>query len=68
MTFERFSQDDSLLHRIDTRVKIVGTVALTLMIALCHSFYTGLDGLLVASPYCFCPGSGCGRSWGACWW
>lgn len=47
MTFEVFSQGDSLLHRIDTRVKLVGTVALTLVIALCHSFYTGLAGLLV---------------------
>lgn len=47
MTFERFNQGDSLLHRTDTRVKIVGTIALTLVIALCHSFYTALAGLLV---------------------
>lgn len=47
MTFEGFSQGDSLLHRIDTRVKLVGTCALTLVIALCHSLYTGLAGMLV---------------------
>ena len=46
MTFEDFSQGDSLLHRTNPRVKIVAAMALTLVIALCHSFYTGLAGLL----------------------
>jgi cobalt/nickel transport system permease protein len=45
MTFEGFSQGNSLLHQTDTRVKLVCTMALTLVIALCHSFYTGLAGL-----------------------
>ena len=47
MTFEEFSRGDSLLHQLDTRVKITGTIALTLVVALCHSFYTGLAGLLL---------------------
>ncbi|MDA3969743.1 MAG: cobalt ECF transporter T component CbiQ [Desulfobulbaceae bacterium] len=46
MIFEIFSQGNSLLHRTDTRVKIVGAMALTLVIALCQSYYTGLAGLL----------------------
>jgi len=46
MTFEGFSQGDSLLHRTNPRAKIVAAMALTLVIALCHSFYTGLAGLL----------------------
>jgi len=46
MTFEEFSRGDSLLHRTDIRVKLVAAMALTLMIALCQSFYTGLAGLL----------------------
>jgi len=49
MTFEEFSRGDSLLHRLDTRVKITGTVALTLVVALCHSFYTGFAGLLLGA-------------------
>jgi cobalt/nickel transport system permease protein len=47
MTFEQFSQGDSLLHRTDTRVKLVSAMSLTLVIALCHSLYTGLAGLSV---------------------
>ena len=47
MTFEQFSQGDSRLHRTDTRVKIVGAMALTLVIALCQSCFTGLAGLVV---------------------
>jgi cobalt/nickel transport system permease protein len=47
MTFEEFSRGDSLLHRLDTRVKITGTIALTLVVALCHSFLTSLAGLLL---------------------
>jgi cobalt/nickel transport system permease protein len=46
MTFERFSQGDSLLHRTDIRFKIVAALSLTLVIALCHCFYTGIGGLL----------------------
>ncbi|MCF6291643.1 MAG: cobalt ECF transporter T component CbiQ [Desulfobacterales bacterium] len=46
MTFERFSQGDSLLHRTNTRVKLIAAMALTLVIALGHGFYTGLAGLL----------------------
>ncbi len=45
MTFEKFSQGKSLLHRTDTRVKLVSAMSLTLVIALCHSFYTSLAGL-----------------------
>ena len=47
MTFEEFSRGDSLLHSLDPRVKITGTLALTLVVALCHSFCTGVAALLV---------------------
>ncbi|WP_456386947.1 cobalt ECF transporter T component CbiQ [Desulfolithobacter sp.] len=47
MTFEEFSQGDSLLHRIDTRVKLVCTLAVTLVIALGHSFATAAGGLVL---------------------
>ncbi len=47
MTFEGFSQGDSLLHRTDTRVKLVCALALTLVIALCHSFATAAGGLVL---------------------
>jgi cobalt/nickel transport system permease protein len=47
MTFEEFSRGDSPLHQRDTRVKITGTFALILVVALCHSFYTGLAALLL---------------------
>ncbi|MCK5284854.1 MAG: cobalt ECF transporter T component CbiQ [Alphaproteobacteria bacterium] len=47
MIFEGFSQGDSLLHKSDTRVKLVGAMALTLVISLCQSFFTGLAGLVV---------------------
>lgn len=47
MTFEKFSQGKSLLHRTDTRVKLVSAISLTLVIALCQSFYTSLAGLTV---------------------
>jgi len=47
MIFEQFSQGDSLLHGTDTRVKIIGAMALTLVVALCQTLHTGLAGLLV---------------------
>lgn len=46
MDFERFCLGDSLLHRIDIRFKVVAALSLTLVIALCHCFYTGIGGLL----------------------
>ncbi|WP_457574822.1 cobalt ECF transporter T component CbiQ [Desulfolithobacter sp.] len=47
MTFEQFSQGDSLLHRTDTRVKLISTMALTLVLALCHSFAAAGTGLVL---------------------
>jgi cobalt/nickel transport system permease protein len=48
MTFEQFSQGDSLLHRTDPRVKIIGALVLGLVVALCRSFDTALAGLAIA--------------------
>ncbi len=48
MNFEQFSQGNSLLHWTDPRVKIIGTLVLSLVIALCRSFPTALAGLAVA--------------------
>ena len=47
MTFEEFCLGDSLLHRTDTGIKLVSTMILTILVALCQSFYTGLAGLAV---------------------
>ena len=45
MNFESFCLGDSPLHRADARVKLIATAALTLIIAICHSFYTATAGL-----------------------
>ncbi len=45
MTFESFCRGNSQLHRADARIKLVATLALTLVIALCQSFYTAAAGL-----------------------
>lgn len=49
MNFESFSSGDSILHRLDARVKLVSSLALILVIALCRSFPTAAAGLLTAS-------------------
>ena len=48
MNFEQFSQGNSLLHLADARAKIISTVVLSLVIALCQNFSTALAGLLIA--------------------
>lgn len=47
MNFERFSQGDSLLHRLDTRVKLVIAMILTLVIALSQDIRTAAAGLTI---------------------
>ncbi len=48
MTFERFSQGNSLLHRLDTRVKLISAILLTLVIALSQNYQTAGTGLALA--------------------
>ncbi len=48
MTFERFCQGSSLLHRTDPRFKIVAAIALTLVIALSESMGSAAFGLGVS--------------------
>lgn len=43
---ERFSQGDSVLHRLDPRAKMIGAVLLTLSLALAESLVVSLLGLL----------------------
>ncbi len=47
MRFEQFSQGSSFLHRLDTRVKLISTFFLSLVLALCQSDLTALAGLVI---------------------
>ena len=49
MTFEKFSDGTSFLHRADPRGKLISAGVLTLVIALSQSWFTALLGLLLAS-------------------
>ena len=49
MNFESFSSGDSVIHRLDTRIKLVSALALIVAIALCRSFPTASAGLLIAA-------------------
>lgn len=47
MTFEQFCQGNSLLHRRDTRVKLLSAICLILVLALCQTYHTAFAGLLL---------------------
>ncbi len=47
MNFESFNEGNSLLHRADTRIKIIGSLSLTMVIAVAGSFITAMAGLVV---------------------
>ena len=47
MNFEQFSRENSFLHQADPRVKIIGTVFLSIIVATCQSFHTAVAGLLI---------------------
>ncbi|WP_419174689.1 cobalt ECF transporter T component CbiQ [Desulfosediminicola sp.] len=53
MIFEQFSQGNSLLHRTDTRVKLVSATALTLVLALTKSYQVASYGLVLATLLVF---------------
>lgn len=48
MNFERFSAGNSLLHRLDPRVKLVIAIILTLVIALGQDMRTASAGLVIS--------------------
>lgn len=48
MNFEGFSSGDSRIHRLDTRIKLLSSLALIIVIALCRTFPTAAAGLFIA--------------------
>jgi cobalt/nickel transport system permease protein len=48
MISENFSFNDSFLHRADPRLKIITAAIITLVVALSHSFVTGVFGLFLS--------------------
>ncbi|RZW18211.1 MAG: cobalt ECF transporter T component CbiQ [Desulfobulbaceae bacterium] len=48
MNFETFSTSSSFLHRLDARVKLLASLALVMVIALCRTFPTACAGLILA--------------------
>lgn len=48
MNFESFSSGDSIIHRLDARIKLLSSLALIVVIALCRTFPTAWGGLSVA--------------------
>lgn len=47
--FERFSQGTSLIHLLDTRVRLISAMILTLVIALSHDFRTAIIGFILGA-------------------
>ena len=47
MNFESFSDGNSILHRADTRVKIVSSSSLIIVLAIASSFITAMAGLIL---------------------
>ncbi len=48
MNFESFSSGDSFIHRLDARIKLLSSLALIMVIALCRTFPTAIAGLACA--------------------
>ncbi len=47
MTFENFSQGNSILHKMDSRIKIISAVALAAALSVCHDYISPGIGLLL---------------------
>ena len=47
MKFERFNTGDSVLHNRDTRVKLLSTALLSIILALCSNYPVAVSGLLI---------------------
>jgi cobalt/nickel transport system permease protein len=47
MIFESFCNGNSLLHRLDARIKITGVMSFTMIISLSKCIYTGLTGIFI---------------------